>query len=245
MSQAVEHITPYSDERDKAAQVQEMFDSIAPAYDFMNRAMTFGIDKLWRRKAVKMIVADKPGKILDVATGTADLVITLSQKLPEAEITGVDLSEKMLSIGREKIAGRGRKEKITLIQADGTSLPFADNSFDSVTISYGIRNFASIPDGYREMFRVLKPGGTLTVVELARPVNKVALGLYNFYSRRLIPFMGRLVSKDKAAYSYLPESIAAVAQREEMTALIEDAGFREAKYHPMTFGTCIIYRALK
>lgn len=245
MSQTVEQITPYSDNRGKAAQVRDMFDSIAPAYDFMNRAMTFGIDKLWRQKAVKQIASERPETVLDVATGTADLAIAIAKGVKGCQVTGVDLSEKMLEVGRRKIDSDGLSDRIDLIIADGTDLPFADNTFDCITIAYGIRNFASIENGYREMFRVLKPRGVMTVIELAVPVKGLPSVLYKFYSRKLIPLIGRMVSKDRNAYTYLPESIAAVAQREEMTALIESTGFHEASFRPLTFGTCIIYRAYK
>lgn len=245
MGQKVEEITPYRDERTKTEQVREMFDNIAPAYDFMNRAMTFGVDKLWRRRAVKMVGADNPSLILDLATGTGDLAVALARRLPGVKVTGADLSPHMLEIGRRKIRQANLDSRIELVEADGTNLPMPDNRFDSVTIAYGIRNFESMANGYREMLRVLKPGGTLTVVELATPVNPLALAGYKVYTRYLIPFIGRLVSGQRSAYSYLPESIAAVPQREKMLALMEQAGFSDATYKPLTLGTCIIYRARK
>ena len=246
MAEKVESITPYADtDRDKTSQVRHMFDAIAPAYDFMNRAMTFGVDKRWRAKAVGMLAEGEPARVLDVATGTGDLAIAIAKKLPRTQVTGADLSEQMLQVGRRKVEAAGLSDRITLSQADGTDLPFASDSFDAVSIAYGIRNFADILGGYREMLRVLRPGGELVVVELATPVNPLALAFYNVYTKALIPTVGRLVSKDRRAYSYLPESIKAVAQREEMLALMEKAGFERTSFKAMTFGTCIIYKATK
>lgn len=246
MDRTVENITPYlDDQRHKTDQVKEMFDSIAPAYDFMNRAMTFGVDKLWRRKAVKTVSAARPSGILDLATGTGDLAIALARKMPGATVTGADLSPQMLEIGRRKVQQAGLAERIEMLEADGTALPFADGTFDAVTIAYGIRNFESMLAGYREMFRVLRPGGLLIVVELATPENPLALAFYKAYTRWLIPMVGRLVSKEKRAYSYLPESIAAVPQRDEMLGIIREAGFDDTAFRPLTFGTCIIYTATK
>lgn len=240
-----ECITPYGDERSKHEQVQEMFDSIAPAYDFMNRAMTMGIDKLWRRRAVRMIESTWPGRLLDVATGTGDLAIKLARRMPECRVTGIDLSAGMLAVGREKVAAAGLDGRITFEQADCLALPFDDESFDCVTVAYGVRNFERLADGYREMARVLRPGGMLCVIELSTPRGWLTGPLYRLYTRRVIPLVGRLISKDVRAYSYLPESIAAVAQGEEMLALMRDAGLRDTRYRPMTFGTCTIYSARK
>lgn len=246
MAEQVENITPYLDDRrQKTEQVKEMFDSIAPAYDFMNRAMTFGVDKLWRRKAVRMLEKKRPRTILDLATGTGDLAIALAKKIPDAKVTGADLSPQMLEVGRRKVRQAGLAQRIEMLEADGTALPFADNSFDSVTIAYGIRNFESMLAGYGEMFRVLRPGGTLVVIELATPVSPVPLAFYKAYTRWIIPAVGRMVSKEKRAYSYLPESIAAVPQRHSMLSLMEQAGFGDATFRPLTFGTCIIYSATK
>ncbi len=240
-----ERITPYGDSRHKTEQVRDMFDSIAPAYDFMNRAMTMGIDKLWRRKAVKMVKSSTPASLLDVATGTGDLAIKLARTMPGCHVTGIDLSEGMLGVGRRKVADAGLSGRIEFRQADCLALPFDDNTFDAVTVAYGVRNFERLADGYREMARVLKPGGLLCVIELSTPRGAVTAPLYRFYTRHVIPFVGRLVSKDVRAYSYLPESIAAVAQGDDMLALMRDAGLRDTAFRPMTFGACTIYTARK
>lgn len=243
MQQGAEKIMPYDDGRDKGPQVREMFDNIAPAYDFMNRAMTFGIDRLWRAKAVGIIRNACPGEILDVATGTADLAIEMARKMPQSRVTGIDLSEGMVSLGREKVEKAGLQERVSLTTGDCLALPFADCSFDCVTVAYGVRNFERLADGYREMLRVLRPGGLLCVIELSTPQSPWVRPFYNFYTRHIIPAIGRLVSDDRRAYTYLPESIAAVAQGREMTDMIAEAGFAEAQYRRLTFGACTIYTA--
>ena len=239
----VEKITPYGNDAPKERQVEQMFDSIAPAYDFMNRAMTMGIDRLWRRKAVGMLQKDFPARVLDIATGTGDLAILLARKLPQARVTGVDLSSGMIKVGNEKIARAGLTERVELQVADCLSLPFGDAEYDCITVAYGVRNFANLAAGYREMRRVLKRGGKLCVIELSTPVNKLIKPLYNLYTRHVIPLIGRLVSKDTRAYSYLPESIAAVPQREAMCELMRQSGFDKAEYRSLTFGVCTIYIA--
>lgn len=246
MKLQAEQINPYEgDTRGKTSQVREMFDSIAPAYDFMNRAMTLGVDRSWRRKAVETAAQDSPVRILDLATGTADLAIALARRLPMAKVDGADLSERMIEAGQAKIEKAGLERQITLQVADGLHLPMADNTFDCVTIAYGIRNFASMLDGYREIRRVLRPGGRVVVLELSTPVNPVALGLYHIYTRTLILLVGRMLSHDRRAYSYLPESVRAVAQGSEMTSLMNEAGFHDATFNRLTFGACTIYTATK
>lgn len=240
-----EKIKPYDDSRAKGSQVREMFDSIAPAYDFMNRAMTFGIDKLWRRRAVRAVADRSPCRILDVATGTGDLAIALARRIGGATVTGIDLSEGMIGIGRRKVADAGLDGRISLTTGDCLALPFDDGSFDAVTVAYGVRNFEHLDRGYDEMLRVLAPGGMLCVVELSTPVNPLVKPFYKLYTRAIIPALGRLVSKDVRAYSYLPESIAAVPQGEAMTALMEASGFTGARFRRMTFGVCTIYIAYK
>lgn len=241
-----EKVNPYSgDSRHKSEQVRDMFDNIAPAYDFMNRAMTLGIDRSWRAKAIAMVKARNPREILDVATGTADLAIEMWRKMPRVKITGVDLSEGMIERGRAKVESLGASDHITLLSADCLSLPFADGSFDAVTVAFGVRNFENLAAGYREMARVLRSGGMLTVVELSRPVNPIIKPFYNLYTRGVIPMLGRIISSDSSAYRYLGESIAAVPQGEAMTRLMKESGFGETRFRPLTFGVCSIYTALK
>lgn len=245
MDVKAEHIKPYDAERAKTEQVREMFDSIAPAYDWMNRAMTFGVDKIWRKKAVRMIRKSNPGHIVDIATGTGDLAIALARAITGAHVTGVDLSEGMITIGRRKVAGEKLSDRIDMITADCLSLPLDDASADAVTVAYGVRNFEHLDRGYDEMFRVLRPGGMLCVVELSAPVNPFVKPLYNLYTKFIIPLVGRIVSNDDRAYSYLPESIAAVPQGNDMLRLISEAGFTDSAFRRLTFGVCTIYTAYR
>lgn len=244
-SSGPETIKPYDNTREKTAQVEEMFDSIAPAYDFMNRAMTMGIDRLWRRKGVNLVAADSPKSILDVAAGTADMSIALARRLPQAKVTGIDLSEEMLAEGRVKVGKAGFGDRVTLLQGDCLHLPMADGEFDAVTVVFGVRNFENLLCGYREMARVLRPGGRLCVIELAVPESRWVRPFYNLHTRRVIPLVGRLISKDSRAYTYLPESIAAMPGGEKMLELMRSVGLKDARVSRLTFGVCAIYTAVK
>lgn len=246
MEVKAEKIKPYKeDSRAKTEQVQEMFDNIAPAYDFMNSAMTMGLHKVWLRKAVKLIKQAVPEAVVDLATGTADVAIAMAKALPGCKITGVDLSEKMVLKGREKVKRHGLEDRISLTTGDILNLQLPDACADAVTIAYGVRNLEHLSDGYSQMLRILRSGGMLCVVELSTPHGPLTGPLYRIYTRHIIPVMGRLFSKDTRAYSYLPESIAAVPQGESMLKLMEDAGFRDCKARPQTFGVCTIYTAVK
>lgn len=245
MNYKAEEIRPYNDEESKTGQVRQMFDSIAPAYDFMNRAMTFGIDKCWRKKAVKMVGKYRPMTVLDVATGTGDLALQIFDSIHPQHITGIDLSAGMLEIGRKKIAERGLTNQITLEEGDCLKMRFPDCKFDAVTVAYGVRNFEHLQQGYAEMYRVLAKGGVLCVIELSVPTNPIIKAFYNLYTSTLIPLVGKMISKDRRAYSYLPESIAAVAQGEEMLEIMRRAGFVNCRFKRLTFGTCTIYMGEK
>lgn len=241
-----ERVTPYAGcAEGKTGQVKEMFDNIAPAYDFMNRAMTLGVDRSWRRRTVEAVAAAGARRILDVATGTGDLALQMARSMPDARITGVDLSAGMIEVGRRKIAGAGEAERISLEVADCLALPMADGSFDAVTVAYGVRNFESLARGYAEMARVLRPGGLLAVLELTEPEQSLVRPLYKLYTRGIIPLVGKLVSGDSAAYRYLPRSIAAVPSGEAMLRLMRDAGLENASARRMTFGVCTLYTAFK
>lgn len=243
MDYKAEKVKPYNETDNKTGQVQQMFDSIAPAYDFMNRAMTFGIDKVWRKKAVRILGKKSPKHILDIATGTGDLAILINKELHPDKITGLDLSDGMLEIARQKAAKIGYN--IEFEQGDSLDMRFTDNSFDAITVAYGVRNFEHLEKGYQEMYRVMKPGGELCVIELSTPTNPIIKPLYKIYTRFLIPMVGRLISKDTRAYSYLPESISAVPQGKEMLAIMQKAGFNKCYHKPLTFGVCTLYFASK
>lgn len=245
MPSGAENINPYDHERSKTDQVREMFDSIAPAYDFMNRAMTLGIDRIWRRRAVRMIRSENPGHILDVATGTGDVAIELAQAIDGCHVTGIDLSQGMVDRGRDKVRNLGLAGRVALQVANCLALPMQDNSFDCVTVAYGVRNFERLAEGYAEMLRVLKPGGLLAVLELSTPTSPVVKPFYKFYTRCIIPGIGKIVSGDSRAYTYLPESIAAVAQGDEMLAIARSVGFVDTSFRRYTFGTCTLYLARK
>lgn len=238
----VESVNPYG-RGAKTGQVEEMFDSIAPAYDFMNRAMTFGLCGWWRNHALSMTAGKQPeaATILDVATGTGDVAFELLKRYPEAEITGVDLSEGMLEVARRKAREIPGAEKIRFEQGDSLELPYADNAFDLITIAYGVRNFARLDRGLAEMCRTLRPGGTICIIELSVPANALMRAGYNLYANHIIPFAGRWVSGDKSAYTYLPQSIAACPQRDGMTALMRRAGFDNCRWKSLTFGVVTIY----
>jgi demethylmenaquinone methyltransferase/2-methoxy-6-polyprenyl-1,4-benzoquinol methylase len=245
MSEKVENITPYSTSSAKHEQVRSMFNSIAPTYDLMNRLMTFGIDKRWRSLTVKAVRNSGAKKILDIATGTGDLAIKLAKEIDGSRITGVDLSEGMVEIGVEKVKQAGLSDRVRLTTADALNLPFAENSFDAITVAYGVRNFEHLDQGYAEMLRVLRPGGMLCVLELTPPSSWLVKPFYAVYTRCVIPVIGRLLSSDKRAYTYLPESIAAVPARGDMLKLMCDAGFSQSHYTSLTFGVCTIYTANK
>ena len=241
----VEEIKPYSEQGGKTEQVKEMFDSIAPAYDFMNHAMTLGIDKWWRRVACRKVAKHQPHTLLDVATGTGDFAIQLYKKLKPLKIVGLDLSEGMLEVARKKVAQKHLEEQISFEQGDCLQMRFGDAAFDAVTVAFGVRNFEHLDAGYREMHRVLNKGGVLCVIELSTPRNKIIRWFYDLYTLHIIPFIGSLKSGDKSAYRYLPQSIAAVPQGDDMLALMREAGFSQCQCRRLTLGTCSIYTAVK
>lgn len=243
-----ERVNPYDDRREKGDQVEEMFDSIAPAYDFMNTAMSFGLHRRWRDKALRAAretLKSEPARVLDVATGTGDVAFALHKLFPAARITGIDLSSGMLAIARKKLESmpQSTREAIAFGKADCLGLPFHDGDFDLITVAYGVRNFENLLQGLCEMRRVLKPGGVLCIIELSCPEGKLTGLGYRLYSRRLIPAVGRLVSGDSRAYTYLPESIAAAPQRDAMADILRKAGFTSITYRSLTFGAVTYYIA--
>lgn len=240
----VESIKPYGhDDRAKEIQVEAMFDNIAPAYDLMNRAMTGGLDRLWLRRLLREAERSAPTSIADLATGTGDVALALAHRLPRARIVGLDLSEGMLAKARAKARTRGADVEFRQADCLATGLP--DSSVDMVTIAYGVRNYADISAGLREMARILRPGGRVLILELSTPTASWCRPLYSFYTKKIIPLLGRMAAGDQRAYTYLPESIAAAPQGRQLTAIMEQCGFSDTTFTPLTLGVCTLYTATK
>ncbi|MFL5763297.1 MAG: bifunctional demethylmenaquinone methyltransferase/2-methoxy-6-polyprenyl-1,4-benzoquinol methylase UbiE [Bacteroidia bacterium] len=238
-------VTPYKDQATgKKEQVATMFNNIAHRYDFLNQLLSLGIHKGWRRKAVKMIGAVKPKNILDIATGTGDFAIE-AMTLDPLKVTGVDISEGMLKFGVEKVRKLGLSDKIELKKGDSENLPFTDSSFDAITVGFGVRNFENLEKGINEIWRVLKPGGMIAILEFSKPRKFPVKQFYHFYFRFITPFIGRIFSKDSSAYTYLPESVKAFPDGDDFLAVLKKAGFKEVKARPLTFGIASIYSAVK
>lgn len=229
----------------KKEQVANMFDGIAPRYDLLNHLLSLGIDKSWRRKAIRSLDAVRPRTILDVATGTGDLAIVAANRFSQALITGVDISAGMLEMGRKKVEGLNLSERIAMRQADSERLPFDDAAFDAVICAYGVRNFENLEAGLREMARVMQPGGRLAILEFSKPKAFPFAQLYRFYFSAILPLIGKLVSKHSRAYTYLPESVAAFPEGKEFIRILERCGFAQAKARPLTFGITTLYTATR
>ncbi|RZS91985.1 bifunctional demethylmenaquinone methyltransferase/2-methoxy-6-polyprenyl-1,4-benzoquinol methylase UbiE [Aquimarina brevivitae] len=238
-------ITPYKDnERSKKEQVTEMFDTISKNYDGLNRVISFGIDIKWRKKVVKIVDSINPEKILDVATGTGDLAISMA-KTGATEIIGLDISTGMLEVGKHKITDKGLSNRIKMVTGDSENLPYDDNYFDAITVAFGVRNFENLETGLSEIFRVLKPGGVFVVLETSIPTKTPYKQGYNLYSKRILPLIGKLFSKDKSAYAYLSESAAAFPYGEAFNNILKEIGFINVEDKPQTFGVATIYKATK
>ncbi len=240
-----EKVLPYNSEEAKTKQVSRMFDSIAITYDKLNITLSFGIDRLWRRAALSTLKKFHPKTILDVATGTGDLAILTAKKLSPDKIIGVDISQGMLNVGKQKVSEHKLDNIIDMQCQDCLNLNFEDNTFDAITIGFGARNFESLEKGYAELLRVLKPGGVLMVLELSTPQYFPMKQLFSFYSSTVIPFLGKLISKDKSAYTYLNDSVKAVAQGKEMEQAFLNVGFSSVSSQRFTFGICSNYIGIK
>lgn len=240
-----EQILPYNNEEHKATQVKRMFDSIAGTYDQLNHTLSFGIDRIWRKKGIAYLRPFAPKSILDIATGTGDLAISMQRKLNADRIIGADISEGMMDVGRQKVAEAGLSEHISFEYQDCTALTYAEDSFDAVTAAFGVRNFEDIEQGIREMYRVLRPNGHVMILELSTPEHFPMKQLYSIYSKWVIPTIGRLFSKEQSAYSYLPASIKVVPQGKVMTDLLSRIGFSEVQARTLTFGICSLYTGTK
>ena len=238
-------VIPYRDsELSKKKQVEKMFDTISSNYDGLNRVISFGIDVKWRKKVVELVEKNNPESVLDIATGTGDLPISLA-KTGAKKIVGLDLSEGMLSVGRKKIKEKGLSSRIEMIQGDSEALPFEDNSFDAITVAFGVRNFENLEKGLSEILRVLKPTGIFVILETSVPTKFPYKQGYHFYTKNLLPVIGKLFSKDKVAYSYLSESAAAFPYGEELNNILRKTGFSKVTNRPQTFGVATIYTASK
>lgn len=235
-------VVPYKDsDRSKKQQVADMFNDIAGRYDFINRFLSAGTDIRWRKKAIRKLLDIHPGKVLDVATGTADVAIMASAILKPEKIVGIDISDGMLELGRQKVKKAGLENIIELLNGDSEAINFDDNSFDAVTVSFGVRNFQDLRQGLSEIRRVLRPGGRLVVLEFSRPQSAFTKGFYNLYMKIVAPGMGKIFSKNRKAYQYLDESIKKFPEGKQFTGILDELGFKNTYCKPLSLGICSIY----
>jgi len=235
-------VVPYKDsELAKKQQVAGMFNDIAFRYDFLNRFLSAGIDVSWRKKAIRQLAATRPETLLDVATGTADMAIMASGMLGPVRVTGIDISDGMLEIGRGKIKKLGLQDRIELLNGDSETINFENDSFEAVTVAFGVRNFENLEKGLSEIRRVLKPGGKLVVLEFSKPKTPVVKGFYNLYMKFICPGVGKLFSKNRSAYQYLDESIKQFPEGKNFTAILDKLGYRNTYSKPLSLGICSIY----
>lgn len=244
MTYKQEEINPYH-EGEKAQQVEQMFDNIAPTYDKLNHRLSWDIDKGWRRKAIRQLKPYQPKTLLDIATGTGDFAILAAKMLKPHRLVGADISEGMMEIGRQKVKAEGLEQTISFEKEYCLHLSYQEETFDAVTAAFGIRNFANLDKGLKEMCRVLRKDGHLSIVELTSPVSFPMKQLFHIYAHTVLPVYGRLISKDTSAYSYLTKTIEAFPQGEQMVEILRNAGFREASFKRLTFGICTMYFATK
>jgi demethylmenaquinone methyltransferase / 2-methoxy-6-polyprenyl-1,4-benzoquinol methylase len=230
--------------KEKKERVRKMFDDISDRYDFLNHFLSFGIDRIWRKKMVSLLAARHPEVILDVATGTADLAIELSELKPK-KIVGIDISEKMLSIGQGKIVGKGLVNTITLKLGDAEKIPFSDNTYDAITVAFGVRNFEDLQKGLREMNRVLRPGGIMMILEFSHPTSSPMKQLYAAYSQLFIPMIGKLISRHPEAYQYLPDSVKAFPSGNNFLEILTGIGLKNVSQLRLSLGISSIYMAEK
>ncbi|MCT2408947.1 bifunctional demethylmenaquinone methyltransferase/2-methoxy-6-polyprenyl-1,4-benzoquinol methylase UbiE [Chryseobacterium antibioticum] len=243
MTKDITKVTPYNSEATKKSQVEDMFDNIAPKYDLLNHVLSMKIDVLWRNTLVKMMKKDNPQEVLDVATGTGDLAITI-EKGTDAKVIGLDLSQQMLNVGVIKIKKLKLDGKISMQKGDAENLPFEDNRFDAVSVAFGVRNFENLPKGLAELRRVVKDNKSVYILEFSK-VEGFLGPFYMFYFRNILPAIGRLVSKDNRAYTYLPDSVNAFPFGEKMKQILLDTGFKKVEYKKLSLGIATIYKATK
>ena len=242
-----EQIKPYGDQGTKREQVEQMFDNIAHSYDTLNHTLSFGVDKIWRNNAIDFLLKHRQStdSVLDIATGTGDFAIRSFQKLHPQKVVGIDISEGMMAIGRKKVEKLGLSNRITFQKEDCAKMSFPDNSFDAVISAFALRNFQNLNECLKEMHRVLKDDGHLSVVDLCAPVSFPMKQLFWLYKKVVMPTLGKLLSKDTSAYTYLPDTMDAVPQAERMQHIIQQAGFHHVNFRRLAFGMCILYTAEK
>ncbi|MCD8297014.1 MAG: bifunctional demethylmenaquinone methyltransferase/2-methoxy-6-polyprenyl-1,4-benzoquinol methylase UbiE [Prevotella sp.] len=245
MPYSQEKIMPYGNLQEKSRQVEKMFNGIAHSYDMLNHRLSFGIDHSWRRKAIAWLIPFKPQTVLDVATGTGDFALLVSDILKPKKVVGIDISDEMMRIGREKVRNVGKDNVISFERGDCGKLEFPDNTFDAVTAAFGIRNFQDLDTALKEMCRVLKQNGHASILELSCPTAFPMRQLFWLYSHTALQIYGTILSKDKKAYSYLTDTIEAFPKGEVVVEALKRAGFSEVGFKPLTFGTCIFYYATK
>lgn len=236
---------PYKSDKSKKEQVQQMFDNIAPTYDRLNHTLSLNIDRLWRRRTVKMVARYAPKTILDMATGTGDLALVMARRMPQAEITGIDLSEGMLEVARQKASRTELAHRVKFEVGDAEHINHADGSFDAATVAFGVRNFGDIEQGLCEMARVLREGGRIFVLEFSTPRNRFIRWAYGIYSHKILPRIGGAISHDRAAYQYLPESVEEFPSPERFMEIMRRAGLKECRARSLTFGIAHIYIGIK
>lgn len=237
---------PYNEEQSKKEQVEEMFDNIAPTYDRLNHIMSLNIDKIWRRRVMRIVRRHKARKIMDVATGTGDLAIAMAKRADRTQILGIDLSEEMLAVARKKIQKQGLEERIMLEKGDAENLAMVSSeSLDAATVAFGVRNFENIERGLSEIYRTLRVGGLLVVLEFSMPKNRLIRWVYSQYAHRLLPRIGGMISKDKRAYTYLPDSVEEFPAPERFAEILKGVGFKSVKLRSQSCGIAYIYIATK
>jgi demethylmenaquinone methyltransferase/2-methoxy-6-polyprenyl-1,4-benzoquinol methylase len=238
-------VKPYNSDRSKKEEVAEMFNNISGTYDFLNHFLSLGIDRIWRKIAIKELIKHKPSYILDVATGTGDFAFEAIKILKPKKVTGVDISAGMLGIADQKIIKRRMQDVFEVQLGDSEKLLFDNDSFDAVTVAFGVRNFENLEKGLTDMLRVLKPGGKAVILEFSKPRVFPVKQAYNFYFKYITPAVGRIFSKDNSAYTYLPESVASFPDGANFDSMMKKVGFKDTKFRPLTFGICSIYTGIK
>lgn len=239
-------VKPYESSGDsKKAQIEQMFDNIAPNYDLLNKVLSLGIDRRWRKKLITQLQAHRPTSVLDIATGTGDVVFGINKNMNVEKLVGLDLSKEMLEVAKDKLKKLDNPDHIGFIKGDSENLPFEENSFDAITASFGVRNFENLQAGIAEMYRTLKPNGVLKILEFTRPRSFPFKHLFNAYFKNFLPVIGKFKSKDDKAYQYLYESVQAFPDFEDFVSILKNEGFKECKYESLTFGICAIYTGVK